>query len=229
MTATNAARLSYLRQILITALILSLFAIVGTGMVAFTFDATAPTIEANTRAELLANLHRLIPPEMHDNDLATDVIQMQDPALLGTSAPVDVYRARLNGEPTGLVLTPVAPDGYSGPIRLLVAIKTDGTLAGVRVTQHRETPGLGDYVQADRSDWILGFSGRSLQDPPERLWAVKRDGGVFDQFTGATITPRAVVKAVKKSLIYFERHREQLFAPSESEPDAAAAPSAGEP
>ena len=227
MTEVNAVRMPYLRHVLITALILLLFAVVGTGMVAFTFDATAPTIEANARAELLANLHRLIPPERHDNDLATDVIQVQDPNLLGTSAPVDVYRARLNGEPTGLVLAPVAPDGYSGPIRLLVAIKADGTLAGVRVTQHRETPGLGDYVQTDRSDWILGFSGRSLQDPPERLWAVKRDGGVFDQFTGATITPRAVVKAVKKSLIYFERHREQLFAPIE--PVAAASPSVGEP
>ena len=224
MNTPMPTRALYLRQILITVLILFVFAVIGTGMVAFTFDATAPTIEANARAELLANLHRLIPPELHDNDLTTDVIQVSEPALLGTTAPVNVYRARRNGQPTGLVLTPVAPDGYSGPIHLLVAIKVDGTLAGVRVTRHRETPGLGDYIQADRSDWILGFDGRSLQDPPDRLWAVKRDGGAFDQFTGATITPRAVVKAVKKSLIYFERHQEQLFAPAEPAANPAGAP-----
>jgi Na+-translocating ferredoxin:NAD+ oxidoreductase subunit G len=227
MNAPSPTRALYLRQVLITALILFVFAVFGTAMVAFTFDATAPTIEANARAELLANLHRLIPPELHNNDLATDLIRVTDPALLGTAAPVTIYRARLNGQPTGLVLTPVAPDGYSGPIHLLVAIKVDGTLAGVRVARHRETPGLGDLIQADRSDWILSFDGRSLQDPPDRLWAVRRDGGVFDQFTGATITPRAVVKAVKKSLIYFERHQEQLFAPAE--PAAAGAPSAGAP
>lgn len=201
------------RQILLTALLLFLFAAIGTALVAFTFANTQARIAANERAALLRNLHVLVPPETHDNDIFNDIIEVTDPDLLGTSAPVAVYRARKEGWPVAAVLTPVAPDGYSGAIRLLVGIKLDGTLAGVRVVSHRETPGLGDPIEAQRSDWILGFTGRSLGNPAPQRWAVKRDGGDFDQFTGATITPRAVVKAVKKALIYFDRNHQRLFAP----------------
>ena len=201
------------RQILLTALLLFLFAAIGTALVAFTFDNTEARIAANERAALMRNLHVLVPPETHDNDIFNDIIEVTDPDLLGTSAPVAVYRARKEGWPVAAVLTPVAPDGYSGAIRLLVGIKLDGTLAGVRILSHRETPGLGDFIEAARSDWILDFKGRSLTNPPPRQWAVKRDGGIFDQFTGATITPRAVVKAVKKALIYFDRNHQRLFAP----------------
>ena len=109
------------------------------------------------------------------------------------------------------VLTAVAPEGYGGGIRLLVAINYDGTLAGVRVLSHHETPGLGDKIEAERSDWILQFEGLSLENPAPRNWRVKKDGGRFDQFTGATITPRAVVAAVYDALVYFEAHREALF------------------
>ena len=116
------------------------------------------------------------------------------------------------------MLETVAPDGYNGSIRLLVAINLDSTLAGVRVVQHRETPGLGDAIDAQRSDWILGFDGKSLTTPPRKDWKVKRDGGDFDQFTGATITPRAVVKAVKKALLYFQANGHGLF---EHNPDQA--------
>lgn len=200
-----------IRHILFTALLLFLFAAVGTALVAFTFDNTHERIAANERAALLRNLHVLIPPDTHDNDLFNDVIEVTDPDALGTDEPVTVYRARNNGWPVAAVLATVAPDGYSGAIRLLVGIKLDGTLAGVRVVSHRETPGLGDAIEAKRSDWILGFTGRSLTDPPLKQWDVKRDGGAFDQFTGATISPRAVVKAVKKALIYFDRHSQQLF------------------
>ena len=201
-----------IRHIFITAAILLLFAVLGTGLVAVTFDNTHEVIEANARAALLQNLHTLVPPERHDNDLIKDVLLVNDATSLGTNEPVTVYRARKGGAPVAAIVTPVAPDGYSGNIRLLVAINADGTLAGVRVTAHRETPGLGDGIEASRSDWILQFTGRSLGDPAAKLWAVKKDGGVFDQFTGATITPRAVVKAVKKALIYFEHNRQSLFA-----------------
>jgi len=207
------------RHILVTALLLFLFAAIGTGLVAFTFDNTHERIAANEREALLRNLHVLVPPERHDNDIFTDTIEVTDPDLLGTPRPVTVYRARKDGRPVAAILAPVAPDGYSGEIRLLVAIEADGRLAGVRVAGHRETPGLGDAIEAARSDWILGFEGRSLGDPDEKGWAVKKDGGVFDQFTGATITPRAVVKAVKKALVYFDRNRQTLFA--EAPQDAA--------
>lgn len=219
-----------LQQILLTAVLLALFAVLGTGLVALTFGNTHERIAANERAALLRNLHVLIPPERHDNDLFNDVIEVTAPDLLGSTAPVAVYRARKDGWPVALVIAATAPDGYSGPIRLLVGINADGTLAGVRVVGHRETPGLGDAIEASRSDWILGFDGRSLEDPEEALWAVKRDGGHFDQFTGATITPRAVVKAVKKALLYFQRNSERLFAePSLREPPpAAAAPPAAQ-
>ncbi|HEY9149172.1 MAG TPA: electron transport complex subunit RsxG [Gammaproteobacteria bacterium] len=205
------------RTVLFTGILLSLFTVIGAALVAYTFENTKARIAANERASLLRNLHVLVPPDSHTNDLFRDVIEVQDPTLLGSRDPVQVYRARRNGEPVALVMTPEAPDGYSGAIRLLVGIDPEGTLIGVRVLSHRETPGLGDAIEAERSDWILDFDGRSLGNPPADQWRVRRDGGVFDQFSGATVTPRAVVNAVRKSLIYFERHRDELFEPLESD------------
>jgi electron transport complex protein RnfG len=204
------------RQSLITAAILLLFALVGTAMVAYTYDNTRGKIAANERATLLRKLHRLIPPESHDNALLQDTLQVQNQTLLGTAEPVTVYRARKHGEPVAVVISAVAPDGYSGTIRLLVGINLDGSLSGVRVVAHRETPGLGDAIEEDRSDWILGFTGKSLQNPPLQKWAVKKDGGAFDQLTGATITPRAVVKAVRQTLLYYRDHKDALFTPVET-------------
>jgi electron transport complex protein RnfG len=204
------------RQSLITAAILLLFALVGTAMVAYTYDSTREQIAANERATLLRKLHRLIPPESHDNALLQDTLQVQDRTLLGTTDPVTVYRARMHGKPVAVVIAAVAPDGYSGSLHLLVGINVDGTLGGVRVVAHRETPGLGDAIEEERSDWILGFTGKSLQNPPLEKWAVKKDGGAFDQLTGATITPRAVVKAVRQALLYYRHHKDALFAPGET-------------
>jgi electron transport complex protein RnfG len=119
---------------------------------------------------------------------------------------------RLGGRTLAVLLGAVAPDGYSGAIRLLVAVGTDGRVIGVRVLEHRETPGLGDFIETRRSDWIHGFAGRSLGDPPPAGWQVRKDGGEFDQFTGATVTPRAVVRAVRNALTYFDRHRTELLA-----------------
>lgn len=206
-----------MRNVIIpSTVILGLFAMIGTALVAFTFDVTRERIAATERADLLRNLHRIVPAERHDNDLFADTVQVVAPEFLGTSAPVTVYRARMDDKPVAVVLSPVAPDGYSGDIHLLIGIYEDGTLAGVRVISHRETPGLGDFIEESRSDWILKFTGRSLQAPAEAQWGVKKDGGVFDQFTGATITPRAVVKAVRKALVYFRQYKDELFAPQQS-------------
>lgn len=200
-----------LKKMLLSASLLGLFAVIGTSLVAFTYETTRERIAQNERDTLLHGLHALIQPERYDNDPAADQIEITDAALLGSAVPQQVYRARVAGQPVALALTAVAPDGYSGDINLLIAINHDGSLAGVRITAHRETPGLGDKVDTARSDWVHGFAGRSLDNPPPGKWKVKKDGGVFDQFTGATVTPRAVVKAVHNVLIYYQQHRDMLF------------------
>ncbi len=201
-----------IKQMLVTAGLLALFAVIGAGLVALTFTGTRERVARNEHAELLDRLKVLVPPGSYDNDIADDTIEVTAPALLGSKRPIRVYRARKHGQPVAAILTPIAPDGYSGDIVLLVGVLYDGKLSGVRVLEHHETPGLGDNIEAERSDWIKHFTGRSLTDPPPAGWKVKRDGGVFDQFTGATITPRAVVKAVYQTLIYFRSHRQALFA-----------------
>jgi electron transport complex protein RnfG len=198
------------RQIGITAAILLLFALIGTAMVAATYEGTRERIAANERETLLSKLSQLIPPDAYDNSLLDDSFEL--PAGELAARPLRVYRARRAGEPVAVVMNTVAPDGYGGAIKLLVGIYHDGSLAGVRVVSHRETPGLGDAIDEERSDWILGFNGRSLDNTLPAQWAVRRDGGVFDQFTGATITPRAVVKAVHRALLYYRAHRDALFA-----------------
>ena len=202
------------RSMVIAALILTGFAVVGTGLVAVTHSGTKDIIAAANRAALEASLNRLVPAERYDNHVIDDRIEVVAPEWLGTDQPVAVYRARRDGQPVALFATPTAPDGYGGPIHLLVGVYADGTLAGVRVLAHKETPGLGDAIDEKRSPWILAFAGRSLTDPTPEKWKVKKDGGVFDQFTGATITPRAVVKATHKFLEYVQTHHEQLFAPA---------------
>lgn len=204
--------MAFAKHMLITSVVLGLFAIGGTAIVAYTFEQTKARIAQNERDALLSKLHALSPPSLHDNDPLQDTLVIQDKAL--SSKPVTIYRARKSGLPVAAAFTPVvAPDGYSGPIKLLIVIRYDGVLAGVRVIAHRETPGLGDPIDETRSDWILGFAERSLDNPPAPQWKVKKDGGIFDQFTGATITPRAVVKAVQNCLHYFAAHREAIFRP----------------
>jgi Na+-translocating ferredoxin:NAD+ oxidoreductase subunit G len=207
-----AMRAEVRRSMLRAAGILAGFAVFGALLVAVTWESTEERIAANERAFLLRSLADVLPPNGYDNAVHEDAITVRHPELLGTPAPVTVYRARLRNRPVAVVMTPVAPGGYSGPIRLLVGILADGTVSGVRVVAHRETPGLGDKIEVERDDWILGFAGRRLGDPPRESWAVRRDEGVFDQFTGATITARAVVSAVRDALVYFEAHRDELFA-----------------
>lgn len=199
-----------LRNALAGAALLAVFAFTGVAVVTYTETNTRARIVENEQAYLRGLLSVLVDPARHDNDLLADTVEVVAPAL-GTRGPVTVYRARRGGEPVALVLPAVAPDGYSGEIRLLVGINADATLTGVRVLAHRETPGLGDGIEAERSEWIRAFDGRSLADPPLGGWAVRRDGGVFDQFTGATVTPRAVVAAVRRALEYYAASRDALW------------------
>lgn len=199
------------KQVATTAALLMLFATIGAGLVGLTHDNTIDAIKYNEKLTLLRNLNTILPASDYDNDLLTDTIHIEPSTLLSMVSDSVVYRARKQDKPVAVVLSAIAPNGYNGPIHLLVGIKYDGTLAGVRVVKHRETPGLGDEVEIRRSDWITDFKNKSLKNLKNKQWKVKRDGGYFDQFTGATITPRAVVKAVHSALLYFKKHREHLF------------------
>lgn len=190
-------------------LILAIFACASTGVVALTQYLTASQIKAQETAQLLSVLNQVIPPEWHDNQLSAACTLVSDP-LLGSSQAMPVYLATLNGEHTALAIEAIAPDGYSGAIKIIVGIDQQGNILGTRVLSHQETPGLGDKIDLRISDWILSFTGRQVSDDNQKQWQVRKDGGQFDQFTGATITPRAVVKAVKQTVEYVNLHREQI-------------------
>jgi electron transport complex protein RnfG len=195
-----------------SAAVLTVAAILAVGLVAVVHDRALPQIEASRRAEQLRQLTAVLGDVAYDNDPLTDILLVHDPEYLGTTEPLPAHRVRRDGQPIAVLLNAVAPDGYTGPLRLLVAIDAQGRLLGVRVLEHRETPGLGDFVEERRTDWIRQFDGRSLDAPPPARWQVARDGGDFDQYTGATITSRAVTHAVRDALTHFARHRAELFA-----------------
>lgn len=200
------------------ALVLLCAAVLAFGAVSLVHEATRDAVAATERARTLARFDEILRGQQYDNDPLADTIAVRDAELLGSSAMLTVYRARLGAEPVAVILAPVARNGYSGPIQLLVAIAPDGTLLGVRVSAHHETPGLGDGIERRKSAWIDGFAGRGLGSPPLARWKVRKDGGDFDQFTGATVTPRAIVSAVANTLVYFERHRDELLAPARTMP-----------
>ncbi len=189
--------------------ILSLFAVATAGMLAFTHEGTRSKIACNRQQALQASLREVMPPDRHDNVLHRDYIRVSSSKLGGQDQRI--YRVRHNGEAAGVVMEVTAPDGYGGPIDLLVGVNPAGTITGVRVVPpHNETPGLGDKIEVDKSDWIKDFSGRSLKDPQPSGWAVEKDGGDFDSFTGATITPRAVINAVHRALRFYRTHQADL-------------------
>ncbi|MBU1396092.1 MAG: electron transport complex subunit RsxG [Gammaproteobacteria bacterium] len=196
-----------------TGTILFVFALVATALLAFTFARTEPTIERSRQAEKLSLLTQVLPPALYDNDLLASQQTLPPHELLGTRQPTAMWIARRGETITAVVLEAIAPDGYGGSIDLVVGIDVDGTVTGVRVTAHRETPGLGDYIVRSKSPWIEQFVGKSLVSPETKRWKVVKDGGQFDARAGATITPRAVVKAVRGALDYFARHRAALVAP----------------
>jgi len=200
------------RRTVRAAIMLAAAAIAAFGLVAVVHEATRDRIAAAARARELARFDQVLGGLPHDNDLLADTVTLRDPELLGTTAAVTAYRARFHGQPVAVLLEFVATDGYSGSIRLLIAVAPDGTVLGVRTVSHHETPGLGDFIDAGKSDWIRRFSGKSLGDPAAAHWRVRKDGGDFDQYTGATITSRAVVEAVGRTLQFFTRHRDELLA-----------------
>jgi electron transport complex protein RnfG len=213
----NTARVSFAKS----ALSLGLVAIIGTTLLSGVDRVTAERIAQQERRVVLQQLGQIIPPDRYDNALQDDLFTFTDETWFPQGQQVVAYRARRNGQPVAVILRFAAVDGYSGPIDLLAGIEADGRLAGVRVITHRETPGLGDAIEAGKSDWIRSFDGKSLGMPPAAEWGVRRDGGAFDQFTGATITPRAVIKAVRLALEYHERHGDLLYS-SEATPQEAA-------
>jgi electron transport complex protein RnfG len=205
------------KHIFTIGLTLALFAIGATGLVVITEKTTHDRIIENERQALLKAINAIIPASDYDNDIASDTVLLAPSTVLSTSEPTLAYRARKNGQAVAIVFTTIAPDGYNGTIKLLVGVDTVGKLTGVRVISHKETPGLGDKIDVRKSEWISQFSGLSLNQPDEGNWYVRKDGGEFDQFTGATITPRATIKATKNALHYFAQHQQQLFASGETE------------
>ncbi len=203
-----------------TAVILLIFVVAFTSLLAAAFLWTRPAIEAAAAEEKMKLIGEVLPRELYDNDLLKDSRQLAPSAVLGLDEASTAYLARKGGEVTALVFEAVAPDGYSGKIRLLLGVSADGTLLGVRVIQHKETPGLGDYIEPkkDRNKerpWIRQFDGLSLAAVADRDWRVRKDGGRFDSVAGATVTPRAVIKAVHKALQYVAENHRQLFASSQ--------------
>ena len=190
---------------------ISLISIVSAMLVTGSHVISHERIAENHRARLIQSLHEVLDPSSYNNDLISSQISVHDPELLGSVEPLDVFIATLSDQPIAVLFSSVAPRGYNGPIRLLIGVTVDGTVSGVRVTDHNETPGLGDAIDIDKSNWVIGFVGTTLASPPLESWAVKQDNGSFDALTGATITPRAIVDGVHKTLLYFERHKNELF------------------
>lgn len=199
-----------LKDVTKPALLLAGFAMAGAVALSFIFDLTKPRIEENERLATLERLNALVQPQRYDNDPVKDSTTLPAQAF-GSAEPVTVYRARKQGKPVAAIFATTAPDGYSGNIHLLVAVNHDQTLAGVRTISHKETPGLGDQIEPEKTGWITRFTGKALGSPPLEGWAVRKDGGEFDQFSGATITPRAVVNATRRVLVWAQANLPAAF------------------
>jgi electron transport complex protein RnfG len=202
------------------SVVLAIFALVTAVILAATNDLTRDRIAESERKAAQRALLEIIPLDRHNNDLLMDVqpVPQQYWQMLGLKKGGDIHIARDNGQPVAAIIPTVTKDGYSGDISMIIGINFDGTIAGVRVVEHRETPGLGDKVDLKKSEWILKFNGKSLVNPNSDGWNVKKEGGEFDQFTGATITPRAVVHQILKTLQYFNEDQQRLLDASTENP-----------
>lgn len=191
------------------ALTLALFAVACTTAVGLVHFFTKDIIAVQEQQQLLTTLSGIIDKNRHNNDIYSDCLIINNVEL--SEKPQKAYLARLNNLPVAAAITTTAPDGYNGNIELLVAMNNDGSVSGVRTVKHQETPGLGDKIELRKNNWVLSFNNKRIIDESDNRWAVAKDGGMFDQFTGATITPRAVVKAVKKTVNFFNSNKTQLF------------------
>lgn len=191
---------------------LAVISAICTLLVSATYRLTAPRIAANERALLERSLQPALAGIFYDSEVTESRIVIAPPHELPGKDPAIIYRVFSAGEPVAALFAVTAPDGYAGPIRVLVGVDIDGIVSGVRILAHRETPGLGDKIVAARSDWVYQFDGRSIGDPEISGWAIRDEGGEFDQLTGASITPRAVINAIATTLLYFSAHRDEIFA-----------------
>jgi electron transport complex protein RnfG len=191
---------------------LAVIAAICTALVALTYRLTADRIVANEQAWLERSLQPALSGLFYDSGVTESKIIIPPPHDLPGSEAAIIYRVYAEGAPVAALFVVSARDGYAGPIRILVGIDTMGVVTGVHVLEHRETPGLGDRIESSKSDWVKQFNGHSLLDPEPTGWAIKGDGGRYDQLTGASVTPRAIIKAIKETLLYFEAHSEEIFA-----------------
>lgn len=197
---------------MITVALVAAIATAAALLVTASWELSHERIEANERARLLSSLSSVLDEDLLDRDLEPVLIRALDPALLGSDEPIDVFVPVDGTDPQAAIFASVAPDGYNAPIELLVGVAIpSGRITGVRVVGHRETPGLGDLIDIRKSDWIWQFDGKTVNDPPASAWTVSKDDGAFDSITGATVTPRAVIRAVHNTLLYFDANREQLI------------------
>ena len=211
--------MKWLASIGLSGTVLALFAAITSVAIGWTYLSTKVQIEFEVRRAEARQLLEIFPPDTHDNEIVDDVFEVAaETALLGVRESRQGYRVRQGSTVIGVILPATARDGYSGDIRALVGVRRDGSVAGVRVVAHRETPGLGDKVDLRKSDWVLDFNERSLANPALSGWNVEKAGGVFDQFTGATVTPRAVILATRRALEYATLNASTLF---ETEADSA--------
>jgi electron transport complex protein RnfG len=194
-----------------TGITLALIAAICTLLVAATYQATHERIAANEKALLEQSLQPALSGVFYDSGVSESRIVIQPPHDLPGNDPAVIYRVFAEDQPVAALMVVTARDGFSGPIRILIGLEYDGAISGVRILQHRETPGLGDKIESSRSDWVYQFDGRSIGDPLVTGWAIKEDGGEFDQLTGASITPRAVIKAIRDTLLYFDANRDAIF------------------
>ena len=219
---TNLSSKNSEKPVWSAGLILAVIAAVCTALVALTYSLTEVRIAENDRAWLEQSLQPALAGVVYDNNLLESTLEIPLPHELPGNESVLVYRALLEDTPVAALFVVSALNGFSGPIKLLIGIDDSGAITAVRVLKHRETPGLGDFIDSSKSDWIDQFEQKSLSAPDRSLWALQRDGGKLDQVTGASITSRAVVKAVKETLLYFEANRETVFAMSNSDAKDAA-------
>jgi electron transport complex protein RnfG len=199
------------RGILKNAITLAAIAAICTLLVAATYRVTAERIAANEQAWLERSLEPALSGVFFDSGVTEYKLELDPPHDLPGNDKAIIYRVFNESEPVAALFAVTALDGYAGPIRILVGIEINGTISGVRIVEHRETPGLGDRIHQSRSDWVYQFDGRSLTDPVDARWLLDVDGGEFDQITGASVTPRAIIKAIRETLLYFDANRDQLF------------------
>lgn len=190
---------------------LLVFSMIAVGLLSLIYQFASPRIARAEAEQQLKVLQQILPADSYDNNLLENTLTLDLPSEISAAGPDTIWVAQLQGSPVAVILPVLSREGYSGDIHLLVGIRRDGKLAGVRVTNHRETPGLGDAIDVQKSNWIRQFDGKSLGSPAPEAWKVRKDGGAFDQLTGATITPRAVVKAVRGALEYHAAHHQQLY------------------